>query len=336
MKQASYYRKEKDGKITCLLCPHQCLIAPGKRGICQGRINKDGELFTENYAMVSSTGIDPVEKKPLYHFYPGSEILSVGTFGCNFRCEFCQNWEISQQKPRLREISPSELIELAIDRDVMSIAYTYSEPSVWYEYVLESSKLAHQHGLKNVLVTNGYLNKEPLKELLPYLDGVNIDLKSFREEFYQQICGGHLQPVLDNISLLAGAEDVHLELTTLIITDLNDSPEELTELFNWVRGVDVDIPLHLSRYFPAYRMEKPTTSIKKMEEAYKLARKELNYVYLGNLRTGYGSNTYCPKCGEAVIIRDFNSIENKLEGNRCPICGQVIKGVFKEFDNSQD
>ncbi|MDI3546804.1 MAG: pyruvate formate lyase activating enzyme [Halanaerobiales bacterium] len=329
MHKAEYYRPEEDNKLKCLLCPHECLISLNKRGICQGRLNQEGELITENYGMVSSLGIDPIEKKPLYHFYPGREVLSVGTFGCNFRCEFCQNWQISQEKPELREILPTDLVKLALDRETLGIAYTYSEPSVWYEYILDASRLARKQGLQNILVTNGYLNQEPLKELLPYLDGVNIDLKSFTEDFYHRVCGGHLEPVLENIKLIAASEDTHLELTTLIIPGLNDSTEELKDLFSWVKGVGADIPLHLSRYFPRYRLQKPPTPVKRMEETYNLAKEYLDYVYLGNLRTDYGSNTICPQCREIVIIREGYYVDNKLDGDKCPVCGKEISGVFQ-------
>jgi len=326
-KEAAYYQGLDEDRVKCLLCPHECIISPGKTGICQGRINQQGLLYTKNYGQISSIGVDPIEKKPLYHFYPGSRILSVGTYGCNFKCSFCQNWQISQQKPQLREVSPEKLVKLAIQSDSIGIAFTYSEPSVWFEYILETGKLSKEKGLKNVLVTNGYLNHKPLRELLPIIDGANIDLKSFNDDFYKKICGGTLEPVLNNIKELF-ENRIHLELTTLIIPELNDSPEEIMEMVDWIKALSPEIPIHLSRYFPRYKLNKEATPVVKMEEFYQLASRHLNYVYLGNLQSDYGTSTYCPDCGEKVIIRDFYSVKNKLEGNKCPVCGYRITGIF--------
>ncbi len=323
----NFTRKLDQGRVQCQLCPHECNIGDGKSGICGVRINKQGELYTENYGQLSSAAIDPVEKKPLYHFYPGTEILSLGTYGCNFSCDFCQNWSISQEKPNLQRYQPGEIVQIAEEKGVVGIAYTYSEPSVWYEYVFKTSQLAREKGLKNVLVTNGYLNREPLEKLLPYIDGVNIDLKAFNNDFYREYCGGKLQPVMDNIELMNGK--VHLEVTTLLITGLNDSEEELDKLFAWLKSINPSIPLHLSRYFPNCRMNKPATPVNKLKQAYEQARGNLNHVYLGNVNLEGSSNTFCPECGEEVITRNVYKVKNKLNHERCPVCNNTIYGEFK-------
>lgn len=327
MKEAAFYKKLDKEYVKCNLCPHNCTIAPRKRGRCNCRVNKDGRLYSENYGQVSAIGIDPIEKKPLYHFYPGEEILSVGTFGCNFCCGFCQNWQISQKKPEMRKIMPEELVNMAITYDSIGIAYTYSEPSVWFEYIWETSRLAVEQELKNIMITNGYISQIPLEELLEWIDAMNIDLKAFNKGFYQKLCGGNLKPVKETIIKVVD-KGVHLEITTLIIPGENDDPDEMKEMFSWLASVNENIPLHLSRYYPRYKMKKPATSIKKIEEIYSLAKEQLNYVYLGNINTPTGGITYCPDCQAEVIIRNYYNIENRLMGNKCPQCGQVIYGQF--------
>lgn len=330
IKEAEFYRKLADNKVLCQLCPHQCLIKEGKSGLCKARVNREGRLFTENYGMISSLALDPMEKKPLYHFYPGSKILSIGTFGCNFSCLYCQNWQISQEKPSLKEISAEDLVKLAKSNGSIGIAYTYSEPSIWYEYVRETAELARKEGLKNVIVSNGYISKDALKELLPYLDGANIDLKAFSEGFYCKLCEGRLEPVLENIELLAQSK-IHLEITTLLITNYNDDLKELTELFSWIAGLNPGIPLHLSRYFPTYKLDKPATSIKTLLETYHQAREYLDYVYLGNVDLVDGSDTYCPRCGYPVVRRRYYRVVNHLQQGKCPDCGQPIYGKFNSY-----
>lgn len=321
-KEARYYEILPEGNIRCMLCPHRCLISSGKKGLCMGRINKEGKLYSESFGKVSSIGIDPIEKKPLYHFYPGSEILSIGTYGCNFRCDYCQNWEISQQIPPLKYFKPEEIVGIAENNNIIGIAYTYSEPSVWYEFVYETSILANKKKLKNVLVTNGYINPEPLEEIVDNIDAVNIDLKSFNKGFYNRVCGGELDPVLYTIRYLS--KKTHLEITTLIIPGLNDSDKELKKLFSFIAEIDDKIPVHLTRYFPRYKRKTPATPLKKMKEAYNLAREYLDYVYIGNVGNEKASNTYCPECNEAVVIREGYYVENRLENNKCPGCGFKI------------
>ncbi len=312
--------------VRCELCPHYCKISEGKKGICQVRKNFDGQLYSINYGEVTSIGIDPIEKKPLYHFYPGSKILSLGTYGCNFHCDFCQNWQISQEKPATKKLKPEEVVNLAIKKEVNSIAYTYSEPLVWYEFVKDTAKLASENGIKNVLVTNAYINSDPLIQLLPYIDAANVDLKAFNSDFYKNYTGGDLKSVKNNIIFMA--DEIHLEITTLVIDDLNSDREELEKLFKWIADINSLIPLHLSRYFPAYKINKSTTNISTMEKAYDLAKKYLNYVYLGNVRSLDKSNTFCPECGHEVISRNGYQTKSNLANGKCPVCNYEIYGQF--------
>ncbi|MFW5961887.1 MAG: AmmeMemoRadiSam system radical SAM enzyme, partial [bacterium] len=271
---AKFYQLKENGRISCELCPHNCLISDKKTGICQVRKNIDGELYSLNYGKVSSLGIDPVEKKPLYHFYPEADVLSLGSWGCNMSCDFCQNWQISQQKPQLREYSPTKIVETALAKDINLLAFTYSEPTVFYEYMLETAEIAQKKELKNIMVSNGFINEKPLKQLIPFLDAANIDLKAFNNDFYQKHCNGGLEAVKNAIKMLA--EAIHLEVTTLIVTDLNDDLEELEELFSWLADINNHIPLHLSRYHPAYKLNNPATDLDLMKKAYQKAKKYLD------------------------------------------------------------
>lgn len=281
--KASYYKKQGD-KVRCLLCPHKCLIQAGKFGLCAVRTNEEGVLKTINYGQITAMALDPIEKKPLYHFYPGKNILSVGTFGCNFTCDFCQNYSIAQYKSRSQYVSSEDLIQRSIEApNNIGIAFTYNEPSIWYEYIYETAKkLKEQHpDFKVVLVTNGFMESEPLEQLLPYIDAMNIDLKSFNQDYYRKVCGGDLQPVLNTIK--QASQHCHVEVTTLLVSDLNDSKEEVEEIAKFLASINKDIPLHLSRYFPNYKMEQPATDISLMKERQKDAKKYLNHVYLGNV-----------------------------------------------------
>jgi len=270
--------------------------------------------------------IDPIEKKPLYHFMPGAGILSVGTYGCNLSCKFCQNWEISQREAGHRELTPGELVRLAESTQGQSVgvAYTYSEPLVWYEFVYDCARLVRERGLVNVLVTNGYINPEPFRELLPYIDAVNIDLKAFSHEFYKSVCGGDLEPVLRSIRQ-AYESGCHVELTTLVVPGLNDSGEEIDSLATWMAELSPDIPLHVSRYFPNYRMTAPPTPISILQACAEAARTRLHYVYVGNAAVPGGSDTVCPSCGTTVIRRHgYDRVEVLLSGSSCPECGAGI------------
>ncbi|AOQ25269.1 hypothetical protein MTAT_22340 [Moorella thermoacetica] len=323
--EAAYYVKLPGEKVECRLCPHTCVIAPGKRGVCRVRENREGRLITRNYGRCSSLALDPIEKKPLYHFYPGSLILSAGTVGCNFSCDFCQNWEIAHQEPETVVISPDDLVRKAREVDSLGIAYTYSEPLVWFEFVLATAQLARNAGLKNVMVTNGFIRPEPLKELLPWIDAWNIDVKGFSLEFYRKVVKGDYRPVLKTAAAAVDSGS-HVEITTLLVTGLNDDSTELEELVKWVAtNLGVDTPLHFSRYFPRYRLEAPPTPLETMRRARDMARKHLHYVYLGNVADPEANNTYCPVCGELVIRRTGYHVSLPgLDGRICRSCGSEL------------
>lgn len=283
IERAMYYEKQAD-KIKCLLCPHHCLIAPDKFGRCSVRTNKDGDLKTINYGEITAISLDPTRKKPLYHFYPDKNILSVGTFGCNFSCDFCQNYSIAQYKSKSEFLSSGALIDRCLKADNnIGIAFTYNEPSIWYEYIYDTAKkLKENHPeFKIVLVTNGFIEEEPLRNLLPYIDAMNIDLKSFKQESYNDICGGSVAPVLRTIEI--ASRHCHVEVTTLLVTGLNDSQEEVEQIASFLGKINPDIPLHLSRYFPMYKMKEPATDIDVMIDRQAIAKKYLNHVYLGNV-----------------------------------------------------
>lgn len=329
MQEARFYKKEPVGKTRCVLCPHRCLLANNKTGRCLVRVNNDGVLYTKIYGEVSSYAMDPIEKKPLYHFYPGSYIFSVGSYGCNFKCTFCQNWHISQQQVETEKFSPDDLVEIALNNNSIGIAYTYNEPFIWYEFVYDTSKIAKEKNLKNVLVTNGFVNEEPLKELLPYIDAMNIDLKASNESFYREICDGQLAPVMRTIQISFEA-GVHIELTNLIIPTLNDKVEEIKDIIEWISSISSDIPVHFTRYFPQYKMDIEPTPIETLLTAYEIAKKKLKYVYIGNTDPKFGGvDTICPKCKKVLIAR--NRLNVKIEGikdNHCSNCNEKIYGKF--------
>jgi pyruvate formate lyase activating enzyme len=316
--RARFQRREGD-KIVCTLCPHMCRLSEGKRGICRGRMVVDDELIAVNYGLTPSLSVDPVEKKPLYHFHPGASILSLGPAGCNFRCEFCQNWEISQTDFPTRRVDPAMLLRYAREAGAIGISYTYTEPLIWFEFVYDCAKAFHEAGMKNAMVSNGYVNPEPLAELLPLIDAWNIDLKSIRPEFYKRLTGGSLEPVLKTIAAANGSALV--ELTNLVIPGENDSEEELRELVGWVADLDRTIPLHFSRYHPDYKCSRPPTPAATLELAYRLARERLDYVYVGNIFIAGTDTTHCPNCGKAVIERSgFGMRSINLNGDRCAFC----------------
>ncbi len=284
MHPAKYGQVLADGRVECRLCPHHCKINEGQRGICRVRTNQAGQLYSLNYGQLAACALDPIEKKPLFHFYPGWNILSLGTVGCNLGCSFCQNWTIAHGDPDALEISPEKAVELALIRGGtknLGLAYTYSEPLMWYEFVLDTAPLVRENGLKNVLVTNGYIEDEPLRELLPYIDAMNIDVKAFKEDYYGKLCRGKLAPVMKTVEL--AVQHCHVEVTTLLVTDLNDSKEEVSNLAQWLASINKEIPLHLSRYFPNYQLDKPPTPKERLLQAYEVAKEYLDYVYLGNV-----------------------------------------------------
>lgn len=286
VREAMFWHKKENGLVFCELCPKGCSIQEGHKGYCRVRENRGGVLYTLNYAQVSSYALDPMKKKPLYHFYPDTLILSLGTVGCNLRCGFCQNWQIAHGEPHTVELSPQQAVDLALEQKAKGlpctgIAYTYSEPFMWYEYVYDTARRAQQAGLKNVLVTNGYVREEPLKKILPYIDAMNIDVKGFTDTYYKDNCVGHLAPVIKTVEIAHKA--CHVEITTLLVPGLNDSEEEIKELVDWLAGLDKDIPVHFSRYFPNFQFDLPPTPEATLQRAYQLAKKKLTYVHLGNL-----------------------------------------------------
>ncbi|WP_018084511.1 AmmeMemoRadiSam system radical SAM enzyme [Desulfurispora thermophila] len=329
MQEALHYRRLPDNKVHCQLCPQGCHIADGRHGLCRMRQNRGGRLYAFNYGLVSAAALDPMEKKPLYHFYPGSLVFSLGTLGCNLRCGFCQNWHIAQtDSAPARYMSPQQVVQQALvlqerEAAMVGIAYTYSEPLMWYEFVLDTARLARKDGLKNVLVTNGYINRQPLQELLPYIDAMNIDLKGATDEFYRQHCAGRLESVKETIQLAAAA--CHVEVTTLLIGGVNDSPAQIEQLARFLAGVDRRLPWHLSRYFPNYQFDLPPTPLENLRRARQIAREYLDFVYVGNAPELDGSDTVCPRCGHTVIARRGYLVDRSgLAGSNCRNCGELI------------
>jgi len=311
---------KKDNKeVICELCPHFCSISKGKTGLCGVRFNDENKLKTLNYGMVSSIAIDPVEKKPLYHWFPGERILSLGTVGCNLDCPFCQNWPIARwsKTVNLEGITPQDVVHLAKNNGLNAVAFTYNEPVVWYEFVLTTSKILRAENIHTVLVTNGYINEAPLKELLPYINAMNIDLKGFSEDVYL-LLHGSLEPVKHTIRM-AVEKGIHVEVTHLLVPGINDTEEQFIQMVDWLASISKNVPFHLSRYFPNYKWTAPPTPLQKMREYADIAKKKLNFVYLGN--TLEGNDTYCPNCGALVIKRVGYHVE-KLCLNEDGKCGQ--------------
>ncbi len=365
LQPALYQEPMADHFVRCTLCPHDCKVAPNHRGVCGVRINHGGQLFTRVADRIVSAEVDPIEKKPLFHFLPGSTAYSIATVGCNFRCRFCQNWTISQW-PKLRElvdrgeeatsasgehpssewcaeseppearwgigtaVVPSELVAQAERTGCRSIAYTYTEPTIFYELALATARLASEAGLGNIFVTNGFISLDPLREIAPYLGAANIDLKSFRDSYYKKLCGARLEPILAAIREYK-TQGVWIELTTLLIPGLNDEEGELRDIARFIKvELGEDVPWHISRFFPAYKMEHwQETPIRSLLRARDVGlEKGLRYIYLGNVpQEEGGENTVCPGC-EAVVIRRWGStvVENRLRAGRCPDCGQFVTG----------
>ncbi|HEX9062271.1 MAG TPA: AmmeMemoRadiSam system radical SAM enzyme, partial [Clostridia bacterium] len=304
------------------LCPHGCTIEESKKGVCGLRELRSGKLYPSNYGYVTSISLDPIEKKPLYHFKPGNSILSVGSYGCNFKCEFCQNYSISQYKSEGTRIDPSDLVDMALrEKDNIGLCFTYNEPLTWYEYVYDVCEAANNTGLSMVLVTNGFIDNEPLKEILKFVDAVNIDLKAFTDDFYKKVCRGTLENVLSNIETAISM--CHVELTTLLVNGLNDSPDEILKLSSWLSEINPNIPLHLSRYFPNYKMDISATPVERILSLRDLAKEKLNYVYVGNV-PGVDNSTICPECGETAVRRNGFMIEVLSRDGNCPKCGNDL------------
>lgn len=324
-KVAAYWVPEGDA-ARCGLCPHRCRIAEGKAGICGVRENRGGTLFATTYGKVAAVAVDPVEKKPLFHFHPGANILSIGSVGCNFRCEFCQNYHMVLRRVPVEPVRIEDLLRTARRERSVGIAYTYNEPFIQFEFVLECARAFREARMKNVLVTNGYVCPEPLAELLPFVDAMNIDLKSMDPVFYRKICGGDLDPVLATIRTAAKA--THVELTTLLYTGHNDSDEQIRSVVDFVEGTDREIPLHISRYFPQHRATAPPTPPDRLDAAWRIARERLPYVYVGNLRLPGAEDTVCPGCRATVLRREGYRVDTRgLSGNRCAACGAPLRFV---------
>ncbi len=325
MKEAMYYKKLDDEKVKCYLCPFECRLKEGKLALCKSRQNIKGTLYANNYGRSTSFAMDPIEKKPLFHFYPTAEILSIAANSCNLGCVFCQNWSVSQEECPTEELSPENVVDLAVKNNSIGVAYTYTEPFMWYEFVLDTARLVRERGLKNVLVTNGTVNEKPLRELLPYIDGFNIDLKSMDDHFYRKQCKSLLKPVLNTIRVVHESKSALVEITNLIIPTLNDSNENLDQLIDWLADLDPAIPLHLSSYRPGYKLKIPATPLSTMKKAYEKAIKKLHYVYLGNINIPGSSDTYCPNCAKTLITRNWYLTDVVgLDGKKCRNCGEEI------------
>jgi pyruvate formate lyase activating enzyme len=326
MKEALFWKPAKGRDVECQLCAHRCIIPPGKGGICGVRQNESGKLMTTIYGKVSSIGPDPIEKKPFNHFMPGTSVLSLGSVGCNFRCDFCQNWSISQEymNRNLRDIQPEELPQMAAKYNCQSISWTYNEPTIWYEYTLDGARTAKLSGLGTSYVTNGYISEEALRELAPYLDAMNIDVKAFTDEFYRKRAGAKLQPVLDTCQL-AVELGIHIELTYLVIPGQNDEFEELRDFSRWVASdLGVRVPVHFSRFHPDFKFKSiPSTPMNTLHLAHRTAVEEgLKYVYLGNVMHCKEENTYCPNCGTLALERiGLQLVKNNSIEGKCGQCG---------------
>ncbi len=341
MHPAILFEKKPNNIVRCTACNHYCLIKENSTGICGVRKNIKGELFLLVYGKSSGSHVDPMEKKPLFHFLPGEKIFSFGTVGCNFGCGFCQNWNISQitrgaqsQKEYVidqygADLYPEQIIDYCVKNEIKAIAYTYNEPTIFVEYALDVMKLAKKHKIKNVFVTNGYESKECVELIAPYLDAANIDLKGFTEKFYSNLCKSRLKPVLETIKLMH-KKGIWLELTTLLIPGENDSEKELKEIAEFIKSVSPSIPWHISAFHPDFEMlEKQPTKLSSLETAYNIGKKAgLKFVYIGNIISDKYENTYCPKCNELVIKRMGYQVQNFLKNGRCK-CGEKIAGVWK-------
>ena len=335
IKNAMLWTPQAESRVSCCLCAHRCLISPEKFGICGVRRNDGGKLVTLVYGEVIAAHVDPIEKKPFYHFLPGTTSFSIATVGCNFRCSFCQNWEISQASMKSGDgvggfkLMPTDVVREAVDRGCRSISYTYTEPTIFFEYAYDTAKLVREKGLRNNFVTNGYMTAEALETIRPYLDAANVDLKAFKDETYKRVCKARLEPVLDSIRLMKRL-GIWIEVTTLVVPGLNDGDEELAAIARFLAGVDPDIPWHISRFHPDYKYtEVPATPVRTLERAFDLGKREgLRFIYVGNV-AGLSEDTLCPSCGKVLIRRrGFNADENLMNGVNCPFCGASVPGVF--------
>ncbi|MFH0859620.1 MAG: AmmeMemoRadiSam system radical SAM enzyme [Candidatus Altiarchaeota archaeon] len=334
MRQAMLYEK-KDGNANCFLCAHRCRIPEGKRGVCRVRENVGGTLYSLVYGRAIAANPDPIEKKPLFHYKPGTDSYSIATIGCNFRCSFCQNWDISQRSKSGGEIigvekTPEGVVDEAIESGCESVSYTYTEPTIFFEYAYDTAKIAKEKGLGNVFVTNGYMTAETISECEGWLDAANVDLKSFSDEFYRRVCGGSLDPVLQSLKGMVNA-DIWVEVTTLVVPGRNDSDDELRQIANFIgKELGEHVPWHISRFHPDYKETKLNpTPIETIHRAKEIGIDEgLEYIYTGNVPHEDAENTRCPNCNELLIERfGFNVTSNSIRDSRCPACSTKIEGV---------
>jgi len=337
-KEAELVRTLKDQTVQCRVCEHYCTLHPGEWGKCGVRVNRDGKIYSAVYGNAVAAHVDPIEKKPLFHFLPGSKAFSIGTYGCNMRCRWCQNWQISQVRqveeehtPLREALLPEAIVEIARRQHSESIAYTYNEPTVFFEYTYDTAKLAHEHGIKNVYVSNGFMSPETLERLTPYLDAINVDLKGFTNMLYEQYSGARLEPVKRNIATMVRETNIWVEVTTLVIPGLNDSDAELQAAAEWLASVSTDIPWHLSAFHPDYQMlDRPSTSITTLERAYAIGKAAgLKFIYLGNVLDPERETTFCPVCGETLIQRyGYNVRPRWPTPGVCPKCNTHLPGVW--------
>lgn len=335
IKEAMLYEKIAEGQVRCNLCAHRCAIKPDRCGVCGVRENREGVLYSLVYGTIIAENIDPIEKKPFFHVYPSSKSYSIATTGCNFSCSFCQNHDISQMPRATRMITgedflPAEIVARAKKSGAKTIAYTYTEPTIYFELAYDNAKIAVENGLKNVFVTNGFMTAETIETIAPYLAAANVDLKSFRDEFYKKQCGARLNPVLESLQKMK-EQGIWVEITTLLIPTLNDSDEELKDIAQFIAGLGTETPWHISRFHPQYKMQYlPVTPLDSLHRAAQIGKEAgLKYVYSGNVPGDAGENTYCFKCGNLLIERyGFTIVGTNLQENKCPKCGTKLDGIL--------
>jgi len=334
-READFYHKLDNNLVACDLCPRRCIIAPGRRGVCRVRENRKGTLYSVVYGHPCSVGKEPIEKAPLFHFLPGRLRITLATAGCNQFCKYCQNWEISQARPedvKSLDMTPAEVVALAEKEHVPIICFTYSEPVIFYEYMADIARLARAKGIRTAVVTGGYINPEPLKQLCALVDAIKIDLKGFTPEFYENVCSSTLEPVLEACKVVAQSR-THLELVNLIVPAMNDDTATIRKMCRWIReNVGDTVPVHFTRFHPEYRLQNsPPTPLAGLEGAIAIARSEsLKFTYIGNVPGNRAENTYCPNCGKVVIRRSgYSIVENNLKKGKCPYCGTRIPGVWQ-------
>jgi len=335
IKEAMLYEKLADGQARCNLCAHRCTIKPDRRGVCGVRENRDGVLYSLVYGTLIAENIDPIEKKPFFHVYPASKSYSIATVGCNFSCDFCQNHDISQMPRATRMITgedflPAEIVVRAKKSGAKTIAYTYTEPTIYFELAYDTAEIAAENGLTNVFVTNGFMTGEAIETIVPHLSAANVDLKSFRDEFYKKYCGARLNPVLESLKKMKET-GIWVEITTLLIPGLNDSEEELKDIARFIAGLGVETPWHISRFHPQFKMQNvPDTPLDSLHRAAQIGKQAgLKYVYSGNVPGDEGENTNCFHCGNLLIERyGFKIVGRNLQGNKCPKCGTKLEGIL--------